>query len=42
MKFKVNFSDYGFISPEKFPLLEILLLGRKEVKEIDGMGKIEL
>ncbi|CAD7672769.1 unnamed protein product [Nyctereutes procyonoides] len=38
----VNFPENGFLSPDKFSLLEKLLPERKEVEETDEMDQVEL
>ncbi|ELW64145.1 N-chimaerin [Tupaia chinensis] len=42
IEFKVNFPENGFLSPDKFSLLEKLLPERKEVEETDEMDQVEL
>ncbi|KFO33506.1 Cerebellar degeneration-related protein 2 [Fukomys damarensis] len=42
IKFKVNFPENGFLSPNKLSLLQKLLPKRKEVEEMDEMGQVEL
>uniref|UniRef100_A0A8C2ULA9 J domain-containing protein n=1 Tax=Chinchilla lanigera TaxID=34839 RepID=A0A8C2ULA9_CHILA len=42
IKFKVNFPENGFLSPDKLSLLEKLLPKRKEVQETDEIDQVEL
>ncbi|XP_038316715.1 dnaJ homolog subfamily A member 1-like [Canis lupus familiaris] len=42
IKFKVNFPEKGFLSPDKLSLLEKLLPERKEVEETDELDQVEL
>ncbi|EHA99202.1 DnaJ-like protein subfamily A member 1 [Heterocephalus glaber] len=42
LEFKVNFPENGFLSPDKFSLLEKLLHKTKEVEETDEMDPVEL
>ncbi|XP_042637088.1 dnaJ homolog subfamily A member 1-like [Orycteropus afer afer] len=42
IEFKVNFSENGFLSPNKLSLLEKLLPEREEVEETDEMDQVEL
>ncbi|CAD7688338.1 unnamed protein product [Nyctereutes procyonoides] len=42
IKFKVNFPEKGFLSPDKLSLLEKLLPERKEVEETDELDEVEL
>ncbi|VFV28508.1 -like protein subfamily a member 1 [Lynx pardinus] len=41
IKFKVNFPENGFLSPDKLSLLEKLLPERKEVEKTDEMDQVE-
>ncbi|XP_047692268.1 dnaJ homolog subfamily A member 1-like [Prionailurus viverrinus] len=42
IKFKVNFPENGFLSPDKLSLLEKLLPERKEVEKTDEMDQVKL
>uniref|UniRef100_A0A667FVD2 DnaJ heat shock protein family (Hsp40) member A1 n=1 Tax=Lynx canadensis TaxID=61383 RepID=A0A667FVD2_LYNCA len=42
IKFKVNFPENGFLSPDKLSLMEKLLPEKKEVEETDEMDQVEL